>query len=88
MEIIKEDVPYQLHQLLDIIGNDKFLEICKMYGGTNVYIPMYKNIIIGGRNRELIRDYNGKNIDMLRARCGISRGHMRKILHEAGVIKL
>lgn len=86
MEVTKDDVPYQLHQLLDIIGNDKFLEVCKMYGGTSIYIPMYKNIIIGPRNKQLIKDYNGKNIDMLRVKYGMSKEYARKILHEAGLV--
>ncbi|MEG2789297.1 MAG: Mor transcription activator family protein [Romboutsia sp.] len=86
MEITRDDVPYQLHQLLDIIGYDNFLEVCKMYGGSAIYIPMYKSIMIGPRNKELIKDYDGKNIDMLRVKYGMSKEHIRKIIYESRLI--
>ena len=86
MEITKDDIPYQLHQLLDIIGQDKFLQVCKMYGGTAIYIPMYKTIIIGPRNKELIKNFNGKNINELSVKYDMSKENTRRILHEAGLL--
>lgn len=40
MEIYKEDVPVSLHNLIDIIGMDKFVEVARFYGGANLYIPI------------------------------------------------
>ena len=28
-----DDIPYSLHQMVEIIGMENFLKICKMYGG-------------------------------------------------------
>lgn len=44
MDIKIEDIPYSLHTLVDIVGYDNFLEICKMYGGTSVFIPVYHRV--------------------------------------------
>ena len=70
MEVIREDIPYDLHTMVDIVGMNNFLEICKMYGGSSVYIPVYKRVTLGKRNREIIKEYNGKNIDALRVKHG------------------
>ena len=72
MEVTKEDIPYDLHVMVDIVGMDNFLEISKMYGGSNVYIPVYKKVIMGERNRQIIREFNGKNLAGLRLKYGIS----------------
>lgn len=86
MDIRNEDIPYNLHTMVDIVGFDNFLEICKMYGGTSVYIPVYSRVIIGDRNRRLIKDYNGKNLDALRVKYGISNEYVRRILQREGVL--
>lgn len=86
MDIRNEDIPYNLHTMVDIVGSDNFLEICKMYGGTSVYIPVYSRVIIGDRNRRLIKDYNGKNLDALRVKYGISNEYVRRILQREGVL--
>lgn len=56
MEIYKEDVPVSLHNLIDIIGMDKFVEVARFYGGANLYIPMYKNLMIYDRNRKIVKE--------------------------------
>ena len=70
MNVIMEDIPYNLHTMVDIVGIENFLQICKMYGGSSIYIPVYSKMIMGDRNRRMVRDYNGKNIDRLRVRAG------------------
>ena len=42
-----EDIPYDLQTMAKIVGFENFLEICRMYGGTYVYIPVYKKVIMG-----------------------------------------
>ncbi|WP_236880149.1 hypothetical protein [Clostridioides difficile] len=31
--------------MVEIIGIDKFIEVAKLYGGTNTYIPTYKGFL-------------------------------------------
>ena len=38
MDIQMDDIPYSLHQMVEIIGMKNFLKLCKMYGGYTLYI--------------------------------------------------
>ena len=51
MKIRKEDVYEHLEMLYEIVGDEKYLEIIRMYGGSNLYIPTYKATIRNSRNR-------------------------------------
>ncbi len=59
MKLRKEDVYEHLEMLYEIVGEEKYLEIVRMYGGSNLYIPTYKATIRNGRNREIKKRYNG-----------------------------
>ena len=76
MEILKEDLPYNLYAMADLVGIEVILEICKVYGGTMVYIPVYDKVIMGDRNREIARSFDGENFHELVARYGISKQHL------------
>ena len=45
MKIEAYDVIENLALMYDIVGEEKFLEIIRMYGGSNLYIPTYKSVI-------------------------------------------
>ena len=85
MNILIDDIPDGLHAMVDIIGMDNFLEVSKLYGGTNVYIPVHRKVIKGVRNREIASEYNGRNLDKLRIRYGISTQHIKRLLEEEGI---
>ena len=85
MDIRIDDIPYDLHAMVDIIGVDKFLEVCKLYGGIAVYLPIHSRVTIGSRNRQMVKEYNGKNLDFLRVKYGISNQQVKKILRDNGV---
>ncbi|WP_455539694.1 hypothetical protein [Terrisporobacter sp.] len=40
MKILIDDIPYDLRTMAEIVGFENFLEICRMYGGSLVYIPV------------------------------------------------
>lgn len=86
MKILMDDIPYDLQSMADIVGVYNFLEVCKLYGGRSVYIPVYKKVIMGNRNREIARLYNGKNIDDLRNRYSMSSQQVKSVLKSEGVI--
>ena len=86
MNIKMEDVPYNLHQMVEIVGIEKFLLICKMYGGDLIYIPVYNKVVMGDRNRKIAQDYNGKNIDRLRVRYNVSKEQIKHILKKEGML--
>ena len=85
MDILMEDLPYELHAMVEIIGIKQFEELSKLYGGTTVYIPVHKKVILGERNREIARLYNGKNINYLRKKYSLAEQQIKRILLDQGV---
>jgi len=80
MLIKLNDIPDNFLALVEVIGIEKFLEISKLYGGMNVYIPIYSSLIREARNREIIDKYNGVNVNELAIKYGISVVSIRRII--------
>lgn len=38
MDLLNEHIPYYLHSMFDMIDEENFLKIGKMYGGSSIYI--------------------------------------------------
>ena len=72
--------------LVDIVGEEKYLEIIRMYGGMSLYIPTYKSALRSARNREIARRYDGVNASMLVSEYRMSVNHIKRILKSEGVI--
>lgn len=79
MDIVNCEI---LDILVEIVGYDKFLEICKNYGGNNLYIPTYNSAIRNTRNLDIIKRYNGINKRELAREYNISVNHLRKIIKD------
>lgn len=82
MKIRKEDVYEHLEMLYEIVGDEKYLEIVRMYGGSNLYIPTYNASIRNSRNREIRKKYNGVNASSLAMQYGMSVNNVRNIIKE------
>lgn len=82
MKVEAYDVIENLALMYDIVGEEKFLEIVRMYGGSNVYIPTYKSVIRSSRNREIVNRYNGVNGTRLAREYGISVNQVRNIINK------
>jgi len=80
MLIKLNDIPDSFHAMVEVIGVEKFLEIAKLYGGMNMYIPIYSCIIREARNREIKDKYNGVNVNELAIKYGISVVSVRRIV--------
>ena len=85
MDIQIDDIPYNLHQMVEIIGMKNFLKLCKMYGDYTLYITVYNKVIMGDRNRKIVKEYNGKNLTVLRNKYGLSPEQIKCILKKEGV---
>ena len=79
MNIDVMDVGINLINLFEIVGEEKFLEISRLYGGNNEYIPTYKSVIRCSRNRKIMRKFNGVNAKELASEYGISVNHVKSI---------
>ena len=78
--ISKDDIGYKLEVLLDIVGEEKFLEITKHYGGDNVYIPTYKSVLRNHRNKEIKEKFDGGNSSQLAKEYGVCVTHVNRIV--------
>ncbi|WP_027701361.1 Mor transcription activator family protein [Metaclostridioides mangenotii] len=75
-----EDIAENFHAMIEIIGIESFLELSKLYGGMNMYIPIYSCIIREARNREIIEKYNGVNTNELAHKYSISSNSVKRIV--------
>lgn len=81
MDYIKiEDIPEEFIGLVNFMGIEKFIEFCNEYGGIAIYFPSKKTLLRNGRNREIIKRYNGKNIKDLARAFEISEVQVRNII--------
>ena len=82
MKVEAYDVIENLSLMYEIVGEEKFLEIIRMYGGNNLYIPTYKSVIRSSRNRDIVNRYNGFNGIQLAREYGISVNQVRNIINK------
>ncbi|RDY27065.1 transcriptional regulator [Romboutsia weinsteinii] len=81
MRINIEDIPENLHSIIDVVGEDKFIEIVKLHGGDNLYIPTYKKLFKASRNQEIISKFNGANASQLGRQYNLSANQIRRIVN-------
>ena len=67
--------------MYEIVVEEKFLEIIRMYGGSNLYIPTYKSVVRSSRNREIAKRYNGITASQLAREYGITVNQIRNIVN-------
>lgn len=80
MKFKVEDVSEKLHLMIEILGEEKFLEVVRFYGGDRVYIPTYKSVVRSMRNDDILRRYNGINENQLAMEYGVSTNQIRRII--------
>ncbi len=82
MNILIDDIPVNLQQIVDIIGMDNLIELSKIYGGASIYIPMHKTLLIRERNRKIVKEFNGVNGEILRRKYNISYAQLRNLVQD------
>ena len=73
-------LPENYQDVANITGVEKFLELCKLFGGMEVYIPQYKTLIKPIRNKQILEEYNGSNIRELAKKYDVCESTIRKIV--------
>lgn len=81
MSIELDNVPFDLREMVELIEIENFIKVCRFYGGRSVYVPLYKNLLIKDRNRKIVAEYNGKNLDELRLKYGMSNSQLKRVLN-------
>lgn len=82
MNILLEDFPEDLHQLIDVIGLEKMIEVCKIYGGCSVYLPKFDSLVRYDKSRRVVSEFNGKNARALMGKYGITYSQFKYMLEK------
>lgn len=79
-----DDVPDESRELVEVIGLDVFLEICRFAGGEHLYIPKIESVERAGRNREIRSRFDGRNYKQLARMFRMTERQVRKIINGEG----
>ena len=86
MKVLSSDFDEVYEDIVDAIGIDNFLKLCKLRGGMSVYIPKYSCIVRLARNRDIVKKFNGVNFETLAREYRLSTSYVRRILKREGVL--
>jgi len=64
------------------MADDLALEIRREVGGAEIYIPCPNR---EQRNREIVREYNGRNVAELAKKHGLSERHIHRVVAKASL---
>lgn len=74
------DIPETYQPVVDLIGLDNFLKLCRYAMGDELYFPMQESILRNARNRFIMQEYNGNNLPELSQKYGLTRKCIRNIV--------
>ena len=74
------DIPETYQPVVSLIGLDNFLKMCRYAMGDEVYFPMQKNILLKTRNRLIVQEYNGYNLEELSQKYDLTAKHISNII--------
>lgn len=86
MKVLSTDFNEIYDDIIEEIGIDNFIKLCKLRGGMSLYIPKYPCITRLARNREIVKRFNGVNINSLARQYRLSVSYVRRILKKEGVL--
>ena len=86
MKVLSTDFNEIYDDIIEEIGIDNFIKLCKLRGGMSVYIPKYSCVIRLARNRDIVKRFNGVNINSLAREYRLSVSYVRRILKKEGVL--
>jgi Mor family transcriptional regulator len=80
MKVELEMLPESYQDVASITGVETFLELCKLFGGMEVYIPQYKTLIKPLRNQKIVEEFNGNNVKQLAKKYHVCESTVRHVL--------
>lgn len=72
-----------LMQAIDIIGLDRFIDLCYIIGGLSIYVPKFESVVAAARDRLILSEFNGYNYSELAIKYGITEVWVRQIIAKA-----
>lgn len=81
--ITLENLPEPYQKFAEVLGTEKTLELCEMFGGEEIYIPKPDAAYNAVRDAEIARRYaSGESVPSLCRRFGIRRRTLYDILNK------
>lgn len=77
-----ENLSENQRDIAEIIGLDNYLKLVKRYGGDNIYIQKYTELIRPNRDQEIIAKFNGYNYSELAAEYDLSVRTIYKLVSQ------
>lgn len=81
-KVSTETIPVNYKKYAELIGIENFIKLSCLCGGTPVYIPKLKNLMIPSRNAKIFREFNGRNTRELSLKYNLSTRYMYEITRE------
>lgn len=76
------EMSQEQQMLLKIIGIDKYLEVCRSFGGTSLYIPKPDAFDRAVRDEHIRKEFNGYNVKELAIKYGLTDTRIRSIVSD------
>lgn len=77
-----EDIPTESQWLAEEFGLDTLLQLSRLSGGTNLYIPKLEGICVPAKCRMILAEFNGANIKELARRHHLTERRVQYILKD------
>ena len=86
MKVLSTDFDEIYDDIIETIGVDNFVELCKLRGGMVVYFPTHTRVTRQARNREIVKKFNGVNFVQLAKEYKLSESYLRRLLKSEGAM--
>ncbi len=85
MDIKLKDLQGDQRELAEIIGIEAYLELVKIYGGTNIYIAKMDKLQNIKRDAEIVKKFNGFNYKQLAFEYHLAERTVREIIAKENI---
>jgi Mor family transcriptional regulator len=82
MDTIPDELSGTRAEMARIIGFERLLALSEVFGGTSIYIPKKRRILLQARNDAIRREFDCQNYRQLASKYGLSERRIRQILAE------
>ena len=76
-----EDIPEEYRDIVDDLGLENFLKLCRLCGGQDLYVPKIESLMREGRNRDIRARFDGGNYRILARQFRLSERQIRTIIN-------
>lgn len=85
-ETTLEDIADSYRPVAEIIGIQKFMELCEYAMGDELYFPKAESVIAPARNRRIKKEWNGYNAKELAEKYNLTTKQIGNILKGEPVV--